>query len=96
MRRLSSVVTGPKDVLTLALRRRAIITQACELVESLWSGWCCENLFIAALDAHPSLPAEMQKRVIDLAEPVHANTAIVAPMRVATVLPGVVCQTNRA
>ena len=43
------------------------------------------NVFTAAIDAHLSLPAEMQKRVIDLAEPVHANTALFAPMRLASV-----------
>lgn len=148
---MTQPLPDPNDVLSYALQRRAIITQACELVESLslpversiaeldvalqamalnWAvsvhpdlmrwyrdaaqatytkcrvlridygvGEVTEvermvlrdlRLFIAALDAHQSLPAEMQKRVIDLAEPVHANTAIVAPLRLATVLPGVV------
>jgi hypothetical protein len=141
----------PNDVLSYALQRRSVITQACELVDSLglpverslaepdvalramaynWAvnvhpdlmRWYRDaaqathakcrilrinngvdevteveqlvlrdlNVFTAAIDAHLSLPAEMQKRVIDLAEPVHANTALVAPMRLASVLPGVV------
>lgn len=141
----------PNDLLSYALQRRSIITQACELVESLalpverpmadldvalramaynWAvnvhpdlmRWYRDaaqathakcrmlridhgvsevgelerlvlrdlNLFTAAIDAHQSLPAEMQKRVIELAEPVHANTSVVAPIRLASVLPGVV------
>lgn len=148
---MTQPLPDPNDVLSYALQRRALITQACELVESLslplersvaeldvalqamalnWAvtihpdlmRWYRDaaqatytkcrvlridngvsevtelerlvlrdlNLFIAALDAHLSLPADMQKRVIELAEPVHANTAIVAPLRLATVLPGVV------
>ena len=148
---MTQPLPDPNDVLSYALQRRALITQACELVESLslpversmveldvalqamaynWAvnvhpdlmRWYRDaaqatytkcrvlridngvsevielerlvlrdlNLFIAALDAHLSLPAEMQKRVIGLAAPVHANTAIIAPMRLAAVLPGVV------
>ena len=141
----------PNDVLSYALQRRAIITHACELVESLalpverslaepevplqamafnWAvnihpdlmRWYRDaaqttytkcrvlridhgvaevtdverlvlrdvNLFTAALDAHMSLPTEIRKQVIDLVEPDHARTSILAPMRLASVLPGVV------
>lgn len=137
------------DILAYALQRRSIITQACELVQSLglpvdraplepdvplralaynWAvnvhpdlmRWYRDaaqatqfkcrylrieqgveevggierlvlrdlNLFTTATDAHLALPDEMRKRIIDVAEPVHANTAVVGPLRLATVLPG--------
>lgn len=137
------------NILSYALQRRALITQACELVEKLglplghdagepdgslrslayvWAvsvhpdlmRWyrdaaqvthaqCIHllieekvegvagieqlvqrdlKLFTMAIDAHLELPAEMQKRIIDLAPPMHVNSAILSPIRMATVLPG--------
>lgn len=137
------------SILSYALQRRALITQACELVEKLglplghdtgepdgslrslayvWAvsvhpdlmRWyrdaaqvthaqCIHllidqdvevvaevgqlvqrdlQLFTMAIDAHLELPAEMQKRIIELAPPMHVNSAILSPMRMATVLPG--------
>lgn len=137
------------SILSYALQRRALITQACELVEKLglplghdagepdgslrslayvWAvsvhpdlmRWYRDaahfthaqsihllldegieavapieqlvqrdlKLFTMAIDAHLELPTEMQKRIIDMAPPMHVNSAILSPMRMATVLPG--------
>lgn len=46
------------------------------------------KLFTRAIDAYQALPDDMQKHIMDATATIHTNSAVVSPLRLASVVPG--------